>query len=140
MGIYEQEQRLLAKGATQRGWAARAYFSELDAQLTEETSCLAHRPDYSKTLFAPENDDIYREFCAYLDLEEPRFFDALENPLTVEGYTAADVYFAMKTGNGRIVSLDGAAVYNMLVRLRTQPELAKRILNFRPTCYKSGCS
>ncbi len=139
MGTYEREQHMISAGTAKRGQAALEYFAELDAGLTEETSCLMHRPTYDKTLFAPENDDIYREFCAYLDLPEPRFFDSIENPLSVEGYTAADVYFSMKSRNDRIVSIDGAAVYNMLVKLRTQPEIAKRVLDFRPTCYQSGC-
>lgn len=139
MGAYEHEQSMIAAGTAKRGQAALDYFAELDAGLTEETSCLTHRPDYGKTLFAPENDDIYREFCAYLDLTEPRFFDAIENPLSVGGYTAADVYYAMKSRNDRIVTIDGAAVYNMLVKLRTQPEIARRVLDFRPTCYQSGC-
>jgi hypothetical protein len=139
MGAYEREQQMIAAGTAQRGQAAREYFAELDAHLSEEASRLSHRPDYGKTLFIPENDDIYREFCAYLDLPEPRFFDAIENPISIEGCTSADVYFAMKSRNDRIVSIDGAAVYNMLVKLRTQPEIAKRILDFRPTCYQSGC-
>lgn len=139
MGSYEREQQLIAAGTAQRGQTALDYFAELDAQLDDETSHLSHRPDYSKTLFAPENDDIYREFCAYVDLPEPRYFDAIENPLSVEGYTAAQVYFAMKAGNDRIVAIDGAAVYNMLVKLRTQPDIAKRVLEFRPTCYQNGC-
>ncbi len=139
MGAYEREQQMIAAGIAQRGQAAREYFAELDAALPEEASHLSHRPDYSRTLLAPENDDIYREFCAYLDLTEPRFFDAIENPISIEGRTAADVYFAMKSRNDRIVSIDGAAVYSMLVKLRTQPEIAKRVLDFRPTCYQSGC-
>lgn len=56
-----------------------------------------------------------------VDLPEPRFFDKVENPMEVEGYTAADVYRIMKGGNPRIVDIDGAGVYNMLVKLRTQP-------------------
>lgn len=139
MGSYEREQQMIAAGTATRGETARRYFAELDAQLTEETSSLSHRPDYSKTLFAPENDDIYREFCAYVDLPQPRFFDAIEDPIRVEGYSAADVYYAMKSKNDRIVAIDGAAVYNMLVKLRTQPEISKRVLDFIPTCYQAGC-
>jgi len=139
VGSYEREQQMIAAGTAQRGQAAREYFAHLDANLPEEASNFSHRPDYSKTLFAPENDDIYREFCAYLDLPEPRFFDAVEQPLIIGGHTAADVYFAMKSRNYRLVSIDGAAVYNMLVKLRTQPDIAERVLQFRPTCYKSGC-
>lgn len=138
MGSYEREQAAVAAGTQTRGAAAREYFAELDAELSDEASSLTHRPDYSKTLFAPEHDDIYREFCSYIDLPKPRYFDAIENPLSVEGYTAADIYFAMKTHNDRIVAIDGAAVYNMLVKLRTQPELAKKVLAFRPTCYRCG--
>lgn len=138
MGAYERERQMIARGTAQRGEAARAYFAELDAELSEEASCLAHRPDYSKTLFNPEHDDIYQEFCAYIDLPKPRFFDKIEKPLKIEGYTAADVYFAMKSKNARLVSIDGAAVYNMLVKLRTQPELSRRVLDFKPTCYKCG--
>ena len=67
------------------------------------------------------------------------FFDKVENPMEVEGYTAADVYRIMKGGNPRIVDIDGAGVYNMLVKLRTQPEIAKKVLDFKPTCYQGGC-
>lgn len=139
MGSYEREQQMIATGTAERGYTAKKYFEELDAELNDETSLLSHRPDYSKTLFAPENDDIYREFCAYVDLPKPRFFDAIENPIRVEGFSAADVYFAMKSKNPRIVEIDGAAVYNMLVKLRTQPEISKKVLNFIPTCYQGGC-
>ena len=45
----------------------------------------------------------------------------------------------MKSHNDRIVAIDGAAVYNMLVKLRTQPEIAEKVLDFRPTCYQCGC-
>lgn len=139
MGSYEREQQMIADKTALRGETARRYFAELDSQLNEETSHLSHRPDYSKTLFAPENDDIYREFCSFVDLPEPRHFDDIEDPISVDGRTAADVYFAMKSKNDRIVAIDGAAVYNMLVKLRTQPELANKVLNFRPTCYQGGC-
>lgn len=139
MGAYEREQQMIAAGTAQRGQAAREYFAALDAEICEEASALSHRPDYSKTLFTQENDDIYREFCSYIDLPEPRFFDAVEKPISVNGYTAADVYLAMKSHNDRIISIDGAAVYNMLVKLRTQPEITERVLDFRPTCYQSGC-
>ena len=139
MGSYENEMALIAEGKAERGKTARDYFAEIDAQLSEEESLLKHRPDYSKTLFAPENDDIYREFCRFYDQPEPRFFDTVEDPMRVEGLTAADVYFAMKSHNDRIVAIDGAAVYNMLVNLRDQPELYKKVLDFRPTCYQGGC-
>ena len=139
MGSYEREQAEIAAGTATRGETARRYFAELDAELSEEESFLSHRPNYDKSLFAPENDDIYREFCAYVDLPRPRFFDAVENPLRIGGHTAAEVYFAMKAHNPRIVSIDGAAVYNMLVKLRTQPEIAQKVLDFRPTCYQGGC-
>lgn len=139
MGSYEEEMELVAQGKAQRGKTARDYFAQLDAGYSEEESLLKHRPDYSKTLFAPENDDIYREFCRYVDQSEPRFFDTVEDPIQVAGYTAADVYFAMKAHNDRIVSIDGAAVYNMLVNLRNQPELYQKVLDFRPTCYQGGC-
>ena len=139
MGSYEREQQMITAGTAERGYTARKYFEELDAELTEETSSLSHRPDYTKTLFAPEHDDIYREFCAYVDLPKPRFFDAIDNPIRVEGFSAADVYFAMKSKNPRIVEIDGAAVYNMLVKLRTQPEISKKVLDFIPTCYQGGC-
>lgn len=138
MGSYENEMALVAKGEAERGKTARDYLAELDAGYSEEESFLTHRPDYSKTLFAPENDDIYREFCRYVDQPAPRFFDTLENPLTVEGMTAADVYFAMKAHNDRIVSIDGVAVYNTMVNLRNQPALYKKVLDFRPTCYQGG--
>ncbi len=139
MGIYEREQQLIAAGNEDRGYALREYFVELDAGLDEETAYKKHRPDYTKTLLAPENDDVYQEFCTYVDMEEPRFFDKVENPISVEGFTAADVYFAMKAHNDRIVSIDGAAVYNMLCNLRDNPTLYKKVLDFRPTCYQGGC-
>lgn len=139
MGSYEREQELIAQGSAERGLIAREYFAELDAELDEETSRFSHRPDYSRTLFAPENDDIYREFCAYVDLPKPRFFDAIENPIQIEGHSAADVYFAMKSKNDRIVALDGAAVYNTLCNLRKNPQVYSKVLEFRPTCYQAGC-
>jgi hypothetical protein len=138
MGSYETEQALIEQGEAERGYTALQYFAELDAELNEETSSLSHRPNYSRTLFAPEHDDIYREFCAYVDLPKPRYFDAIKNPIAVEGYTAADVYFAMRSKNDRLVMIDGAAVYNMLIKLRIQPEISKKVLNFKPTCYKCG--
>ena len=131
--------KLVAAGQAERGKTALDYFAEIDAELSEEESLLKHRPDYSKTLFAPENDDVYREFCRYIDQPKPRFFDTVENPMRVEGLTAADVYFAMKAHNDRIVMIDAAAVYTMLINLRNQPELYKKVLDFRPTCYQGGC-
>ena len=139
MGSYEEEMTLVAAGQADRGKTALDYFAEIDAELSEEESLLKHRPDYSKTLFAPENDDVYREFCRYIDQPKPRFFDTVENPMRVEGLTAADVYFAMKAHNDRIVMIDAAAVYTMLINLRNQPELYKKVLDFRPTCYQGGC-
>ena len=139
MGCYENEQAAIAAGTGQRGDAARAYFAEIDAGTSEEASCLTHRPDYSKTLFAPENDDIYQEFCRYIDMPEPRFFDCVENPMSVEGFTAADVYRQLMGNNQRVVALDGGAVYNMLVKLRTQPSIALKVMGFKPTCYQNGC-
>lgn len=139
MGCYEREQEAIAAGTGKRGDAARAYFADLDAHTSEEASCLTHRPDYADTLFAPEHDDIYQELCRFIDQPEPRFFDTVEDPMEIEGFTAADVYRIMIGTNPRIVALDGGAVYSMLVRLRTQPALAKKILDFRPTCYQNGC-
>ena len=139
MGSYEEEMKLVAAGQAERGKTALDYFAEIDAELSEEESLLKHRPDYSKTLFAPENDDVYREFCRYIDQPKPRFFDTVENPMRVEGLTAADVYFAMKAHNDRIVMIDAAAVYTMLINLRNQPELYRKVLAFRPTCYQGGC-
>ena len=122
MGCYEREQAAIAAGTGQRGDAARAYFAELDKTISDEASCLTHRPDYTKTLFAPENDDIYQEFCRYVDQPEPRYFDTIENPMCIEGWTAAEIYRTMIASNPRIVALDAGAIYSMLVRLRTQPE------------------
>ncbi|MGI6033445.1 MAG: hypothetical protein ACOX69_08520 [Coriobacteriales bacterium] len=101
-------------------------------------SRLKHRPDYTKTLFAPENDDIYREFCEFVDLPEPRRFDAIKDSISIEGYTADDVCKAMLLGNKRLVFVDAGAVYGMLARLRTSPEIAKKVLDFKPTCYQCG--
>ena len=139
MGSYEEEMKLVEAGLAERGKTAHDYFAELDAGFSEEESFLKHRPNYTKTLFAPENDDVYREFCRYVDQPEPRFFDTVEDPMSVEGYTAADVYFAMKAHNDRIVSIDAAAVYNMLINLRDNPALYMKVLDFRPTCYQGGC-
>lgn len=139
MGSYEREMQLVSAGQAQRGLTAREYFAELDSQISEEASALTHRPDYARTLFAPENDDIYREFCAYVDQDEPRYFDTIENPIAIDGHTAADVYFAMKSHNDRIVAIDGAAVYNMLCNLRAKPQIYNKVLDFRPTCYQGGC-
>jgi len=139
MGSYENEMQLIAQGKAERGKTALDYFAEIDAELSEEEAFLKHRPDYTKTLFAPENDDVYREFCRYVDMPRPRFFDKVEDPMSVDGQTAADVYFAMKAHNDRIVSIDAAAVYTMLINLRNQPELYRKVLAFRPTCYQGGC-
>ncbi|MCI9130167.1 MAG: hypothetical protein HFJ65_07690 [Eggerthellaceae bacterium] len=139
MGCYEREQQLIAEGKAKRGQAALDYFAELDAAVSEEATHLTHRPDYSKTLFAPENDDIYQEFCRFIDLPAPRHFDALDDQMEIEGFTAPEIYRTMMASNGRLVDVDGGAVYNMLVKLRTQPEMAKRVLDFKPTCYQNGC-
>lgn len=139
MGCYEREMKLVEEGKAQRGQAAYDYFAAIDANLPDEASNLSHRPDYSRTLFAPEHDDIYREFCVYVDQDEPRDYSAIENPLSVEGYTAADIHESMMSGNDRLLAIDAAAIYNMMVKLRTQPEIAKRVLNFKPTCYQNGC-
>ena len=139
MGCYEEEMKLVHAGLAERGKAARDYFAEIDASLSEEASLLKHRPNYTSTLFAEENDDVYQEFCRFLDMPEPRFFEDVEDPMTVEGVTAADVYYAMKSHNDRVVMIDGAAVYTMLINLRKQPELYKKVLDFRPTCYQGGC-
>ena len=139
MGCYEREQAAIQAGTGERGDAARAYFAEVDAQTSEEASCLTHRPDYTDTLFAPEHDDIYRECCRFVDQPEPRFFDTVEDPMEVEGWTAPEIYRTMIASNPRIVALDAGAIYSMLVRLRTQPEIAKKVLDFKPTCYQNGC-
>ncbi|HAM15519.1 MAG TPA: hypothetical protein DCP91_06635 [Eggerthellaceae bacterium] len=139
MGCYEREQEAIAAGTGKRGDAARAYFAELDATISEEASCLTHRPDYTDTLFAPEHDDIYREFCRFVDQPEPRYFDTVENPLAIEGWTAAEIYRTMIASNPRIVALDAGAIYGTMVRLRTQPDIAKKVLAFKPTCYQNGC-
>lgn len=139
MGSYEREMQLVQQGKAERGQTALEYFAQIDAELPPEASMKTHRPNYKRTLFAPENDDIYREFCAYVDLPEPRSFDDVPNPIRVDGYTAGDIYFAMKSKNDRIYRIDAAAVYNMMVRLRTSPEIAHKVLDFHPTCYQAGC-
>jgi len=139
MGCYEREQAAIAAGTGQRGDAARAYFAELDKTISDEASCLTHRPDYTKTLFAPENDDIYQEFCRYVDQPEPRYFDTIENPMCIEGWTAAEIYRTMIASNPRIVALDAGAIYGTMVTLRTNPALGKKVLEFKPTCYQNGC-
>ncbi|MDO4183169.1 MAG: hypothetical protein Q4E12_06165 [Coriobacteriia bacterium] len=142
MGMYEWEQQQIAAGTEQRGAAARKYFSELDEMIAAqggEASAYTHRPNYTKTLFAPEHDDIYREFCRFLDLPKPRYFKDLENPMSVDGWTAAEIYEAMLRPNPRLLDIDAAAVYNTMVKLRTQPEITRKVLEFRPTCYQGGC-
>lgn len=139
MGSYEREMQLIEEGKAKRGQTAFDYFAEIDADLPEEASKLSHRPNYEKTLFAPENDDIYREFCRFVDMPEPRLLEDVENPMQIEGHTAAEIYHAMKDSNGRILRIDGAAVYNMMVNLRDKPEIYNKVLNFRPTCYQGGC-
>ena len=59
--------------------------------------------------------------------------------MSVEGWTAAEIYRTMIASNPRIVALDAGAIYGTMVSLRTQPELAKKVLAFKPTCYQSGC-
>ena len=54
-------------------------------------------------------------------------------------FFAVSVAIAMKAHNDRIVSIDGAAVYAMLINLRDNPALYKKVLDFRPTCYQGGC-
>ena len=136
MGSYEREMELVAAGEAERGYAAMRFFEEIDAEANELT--LSRRPDYTDTLFAPRNDDIYRELCAFIDQEKPRHYDEVENPICINGYTAADVYLTMKKSNWRLVDVDAGAVYDMLCTLRDEPEIAERILAFRPTCAKSG--
>ena len=136
MGVYDEEMALVAAGEAKRGWAALRFFEELDAET--DPIAVSRRPDYSDTLFAPANDDIYRELCAFIDQDKPRHYDEVADPISVNGYTAADVYYAMKKSNWRLVDVDAGAVYDMLVTLRNEPEIAERILAFRPTCAKSG--
>ncbi len=124
-GILQNEAAMVEAGTATRGHTMRMYFEEVDAGLTDETSHLKHRPDYSRSLLAPENDD-YREFFRYVDMEEPRFFDKVEDPISVEGQTAADVYLAMISHNDRNVAIDGAAVYAMLANLRQTPSCTRR--------------
>ena len=136
MGSYETEQQLIAQGKAKRGQTALEYFEEMNQGTLGQA--FTRRPDYSDSLFAERNDDIYREFCRYIDQPKPRFYDRVENPMSVNGYTAADIYKAMKGSNYKLVDVDAAAVYDMMVTLREEPELAERILHFHPTCYKSG--
>ncbi len=130
MGVYETEQLLIAEGKAERGHAAQDYFAEMDSKLTGAEAKLVHRPDYSKTLFAPENDDIYQEFCAYVDQTPPRSYAAIENPLMIEGFTAADLYQAMEDKNERGTHLDAGNVYHLMVRLRKEPVVVKSVLTF----------
>ncbi|MGI6221185.1 MAG: hypothetical protein ACOYIP_04875 [Coriobacteriales bacterium] len=136
MGCYEHEQELIERGEAQRGYAAMQFCAEIDAAANQLT--VTRRPDYTKTLFAPENDEIYRELCRYIDMPAPRFYDKLPDQLEINGYTATDVYRTIKQNNWRIVDVDALAVYDMLVSLKTEPEIAERILNFHPSCAKSG--
>ncbi len=134
MGCYEQEMKLVEAGLEKRGKACRDYFAERDSLVPENME--AHRPDYEDTLFAPENDDIYQEFCRWYDQPKPRYFDTVSNPISVEGYTAADIYHQMRANNFRQPNIDAAAVYDMLVTLREDPELGKKLINFHATCYR----
>lgn len=130
MGSYDYEQQLIAEGKAERGYTVERYFEEVDAKLTGAEADLVHHPNYSRTLLAPENDDIYREFCAYVDQTEPRSYNAIENPLCIEGFTAQQMYEAMEAKNERGVALDAANVYNMLVKLRNEPQVIKSVLVF----------
>ena len=136
MGSYEREMQLIAEGKAERGATALAYFAEIDAAANQLT--VSPRPDYTDTLFAPRNDDIYRELCRFIDQEPPRHFDTVPDPIAINGYTAADVYTTMLKNNWKLRDLDAGAVYDMLVTLREEPVIAERILRFRPTCDKSG--
>lgn len=136
MGSYEAEMALVAAGKETRGKTCRDYFAAFDAAASDEM--LLHRPNYAKTLWAPENDDIYQEFCRWYDQPEPRFYDTVESPISIEGFTAADIYYTMIRNNQRQARLDAAAVYAMLVKLRHQPEIALKVLNHHPTCYQCG--
>lgn len=63
-------------------------------------------------------DDIRDEFLQWLDIRD---FSGIEKPLTVHGYTAAQIH---EIGP----DLTGAGVYDFLVTLRDKPETAMRYL------------
>ena len=65
--------------------------------------------------------------------------DTIENPMCIEGWTAAEIYRTMIASNPRIVALDAGAIYGTMVTLRTNPALGKKVLEFKPTCYQNGC-
>lgn len=136
MGSYEREMELVAAGAAERGKTAIDYLDARD--LTLQPDLRGHRPNYARTLFAPENDDIYRELCAFIDLPEPRFLDQVPNPIVIEGFTASDVYQSMLANNDKLFDVDAVAVYNMMVRMRDNPTIAKRIIRFVPQCDHCG--
>ncbi len=134
MGCYEDEKALVEAGKETRGKALRDYFAECDVYVPEGME--AHRPDYTDTLLAESNDDIYRDFCRWFDQPKPRYFDTVPDPVVVDGYTAADIYQQMIANNWRQNSIDAAAVYDMLVMLRDEPELAHKLIGYKPTCYR----
>lgn len=136
MGSYEQEMKLVAQGKAQRGKTAIEYLDARDATLQPDLR--GHRPNYAKTLFAPENDDIYQEFCRFIDMPEPRYLDQMDNPLAINGYTAADVYHSMLAHNEKLFDIDAVATFNMLVTMRDNPQLAERIVRFTPQCDHCG--
>lgn len=79
-----------------------------------------HCPEQSMTdmiLKITKYDDIYQEFLSWLgrrDYQTP-------NPVTVEGYSAQNIYDVANF-------LDGIGVYNFLVDLRDNPIQAKKYL------------
>ena len=63
-------------------------------------------------------DDIMNDFYKWLQV---RNYD-YEDPLTVNGYTAKDIY-------GLNHNLDGIGVYNFLITLREEPEKAQAYID-----------
>ena len=62
-------------------------------------------------------DDIRSEFYRWLDLRNYDF----EQPVTVENYTARQIY-------NLCPKLDGIGVYNFLITLREHPDRAKQYI------------
>lgn len=84
--------------------------------LAEEKHCFGMAAEHTLAKIT-KYDDIKQEFLRWL---EQRNYDN-EDALIVEGYNARTLYDLAP-------QLDGAGVYNFLVDLRDQPDVAKKII------------
>ena len=77
------------------------------------------KPDVAAKIVSPleRHDDIRSELVNWIEVREyPQ-----DDPLLIEGYTAADI--------AKLATfMDGVGVYNFMVTLRERPENGKRII------------